>query len=201
MAPFVACSPYLSLEVPLFESGIQSSSFQFILFRRKTSPFLQVGFGDGPCSFYSTAKEGGGEDPSTSWSWIRILVDDIIFWGFALLCSIVLPLDKKELWQGRTQSTNNISLEQRIPLLKFSFGLTTQRSWPLGCKGILIYFPQMTFLLKLKALPDVFFSISLFMVVTMWIYLDFSFTGGLVLSCIQRLLRCYSNLTVVIFKR
>lgn len=91
--------------------------------------FLQVGFGDGPCLFYSIAMEGGGEDPSTSWSWIRFSVDDIIFWASALPCSIVLPLDKGELWQGHSQSTNNISLEQRMPPLKFSFGPTTQGDW------------------------------------------------------------------------
>lgn len=95
-------------------------------------------------------KEGGGEDPSASWSWIRFLVDDIIFWGFALLCGIVLPLDKGELWQGCTKSTNNISLEQNGPPLKFSFGPTAQDDRPTGCKSILIYFPQMTFLLKIK---------------------------------------------------
>lgn len=89
------------------------------------SLLLQVGFSDGPCSFYSIAKEGGGGDPSTSWSWISFLADDIICWGFALLCSIVLPLDEGELWQGYMQSTNNISLEQRMPPLKFSFGPTT----------------------------------------------------------------------------
>lgn len=83
-------------------------------------------------------------------------MDDIIFWGFALLCSIVLSLDKRELWQGYMQSTNNISLEQRMPPLKFSFGPTTQADWPAGCKSTLIYLPQKAFLLKLKVFPDVF---------------------------------------------
>lgn len=68
-----------------------------------------------PVHFVPLQRKEEGVDPSTPWSWIRFLVDDIILGGFALLCSIVLHLVKGGLWQYR-QSTNNISLEQRTPL-------------------------------------------------------------------------------------
>ena len=102
-------------------------------------------------------------------------MDDIIFWGFALLCSIVLPMDMGELWQGYMQFTNNISLEQRMPPLKCFLwdhsigGLASRLS-----QHIHLFSPN-DFSSQTNKVSWCFvdlFTMSIFRVVTIWICLD-----------------------------
>lgn len=74
--------PYLSLEVHYTFRAVHLSPS---CLEENLNLYVISSFGDGPCLFNSVAQEGGGEESSTSWSWIRFLVDDIIFWGCALL--------------------------------------------------------------------------------------------------------------------
>lgn len=79
--------------------------------------FFQDGFSDVLVSF--CWKWRGGVDPLTSCSWIKFSVDDITFWGFALLCSIVLS-DEGGWTSGNntpnpTNPTQQTIYEQRIP--------------------------------------------------------------------------------------
>lgn len=128
------------------------------------------------------AKEGGGEEPSASWSWIRFLVDDITLWGFALLCSIVLPLDEgssgRDICSSRTISVWNRECHlSNFPLRPQKRGTGHQ-----VVKHIDVFSPNDFFLKPIEFLMFLayHYTISLFTVVTIWICLGFLITRALV---------------------
>ena len=81
-----------------------------------------------------------------SWSGVRFIMIDIIFWGFVLLCSIVLPSDKGD-------SDKDTLLKQKKPPLKLFLSPKGHRLT--GCKFIIIYQPWISFVQYSKQLPEV----------------------------------------------
>lgn len=118
---------------------------------------------------------------SRSWPWIRFSENDIISWGFAMQCRIVLPLDERRCWQvySITHSTPHTVSENTTS--QVFLWAQKQGPWPTGCKSmILLHFPPLSSLLNISS--------YLFMAVTRLIYLAISspinfFTRIRVTSC------------------
>lgn len=128
---FIGMALLLGMAAVLFESRI-CKVFYSVHSRRPTNYhfFKQISMMILICFSLLHRRDKGLNLGVFSWSGVRFIMIDIIFWGFVLLCSIVLPSDKGD-------SDKDTLLKQKKPPLKLFLSPKGHRLT--GCKFIIIY--------------------------------------------------------------